>query len=107
MGSYDIRWKQSAERDLRHVDCQRIAQIIRAIESLSNEAFPPQHRKLRGTEELDRIRVRDYRENYRDLGRDAKGGMSNLKMRLRNYDLYGRIKRHYASIYGWKGNYKC
>ena len=64
MDFYEIRWKQSAERDLHRIDRQQIAQIIGAIESLSNDPFPSQHRKLRGTEKLYRIRVGDYRVIY-------------------------------------------
>lgn len=67
MDSYDIRWKQSAERDLRRIERQQIAQIIRATESLSNDPFAPQHRKLQGTEKLYRIRVGDYGGTYRWL----------------------------------------
>jgi len=100
MDSYEVRCKQSAERDLRRIDGQQIAQIIRVIECLSNDHFPSKHRKLRGTEKLYRIRVGEY-SILRHTGEyegDPKEKMSNLKMRLRNYDLYDGIKRHYASI---------
>jgi mRNA interferase RelE/StbE len=64
MGSYEIRWKRSAERDLRNIDPQQIPRIISAIESLAENPFPPQHRKLRGSEVDYRIRVGDYRVIY-------------------------------------------
>jgi mRNA interferase RelE/StbE len=64
MGFYEIQWKKSAEQDLRKVDRKEIPVIISAIESLSSNPFPPQHRKLRGTQKLYRIRVRDYRVIY-------------------------------------------
>lgn len=64
MGSYEIRWKGSAERDLRNIDPQQIPRIIQAIEFLVDNPFPPQCRKLRGSERDYRIRVGDYRAIY-------------------------------------------
>jgi mRNA interferase RelE/StbE len=64
MGSYEINWKHSAEKDLRGIDKQYIPRIIVAIESLSEDPFPYQHRKLKGTEASYRIRVGDYRIIY-------------------------------------------
>ena len=40
MGSYEIRWKGSAERDLRNIDLQQIPRIIQAIESFVENPFP-------------------------------------------------------------------
>ena len=64
MGSYEIRWKRSAERDLRNIDPQQIPRIIQAIEFLADNPFPSQCRKLRGSERDYRIRVGDYRVVY-------------------------------------------
>jgi len=64
MGSYDIQWKKSAEQDLRNIDQQQILHIINAVESLSSNPLPPQHRKLRGSEKNYRIRVGNYRVIY-------------------------------------------
>lgn len=64
MASYEIRWKGSAERDLRNVDPQQIPRIVRAIDFLVNNPFPSQCRKLRGSERDYRIRVGDYRVIY-------------------------------------------
>jgi mRNA interferase RelE/StbE len=64
MDSYEIRWKRSAERDLRNIDPQQVHQIIKAVESLVDNPFPPQHRKLRGSERDYRTRVGDYRVIY-------------------------------------------
>ncbi len=64
MDSYEIRWKNSAERDLRKISSAQIPQIIKAIESMVDNPFPPQHRKLRGSERDYRIRVGDYRVIY-------------------------------------------
>ncbi|WP_456474556.1 type II toxin-antitoxin system RelE family toxin [Candidatus Pyrohabitans sp.] len=64
MDSYEIRWKNSAERDLRKIDSQHVPRIIKAVESLVDDPFPPQRRKLRGSEQNYRIRVGNYRVIY-------------------------------------------
>ncbi|MCD6506738.1 type II toxin-antitoxin system RelE/ParE family toxin [Candidatus Poribacteria bacterium] len=64
MDSYEIRWKSSAERDLRNIDPQHVPRIIKAVESLVDNPFPSQHRKLRGSEQDYRIRVGNYRVIY-------------------------------------------
>lgn len=64
MDSYEIQWKQSAERDLRNLDRQQIPRIVRAIELLADNPFPHQSHKLRGTEQLYRIRIGNYRVIY-------------------------------------------
>jgi len=64
MGSYEIQWKRSAERDLRNIDPPQIPQIVQAVEPLIDNPFPSQCRKLRGSERDYRIRVGDYRVIY-------------------------------------------
>ena len=64
MESYEIQWKGSAERDLRKIDPQQVSRIIKAIESLVDNPFPPQCHKLRGVERVFWIRVGDYRVIY-------------------------------------------
>ncbi len=71
MGSYEIQWKRSAERDLHDIDRQYIPRIVKTIESLAANPFPSQYCKLRGTERLYRIRVGDYRVIYQ-ADNDAK-----------------------------------
>lgn len=60
MAFYKILWKRSAERDLRGIDRKQIPRIIKAVELLADDPFPPQHLKLRSTEQFYRIRVGDY-----------------------------------------------
>jgi mRNA interferase RelE/StbE len=64
MASYEVRWKRSAEKDLRKLDPHYIPQIIEAVESLANDPFGSQSRKLHGAEHTFRVRVRDYRVVY-------------------------------------------
>ncbi len=37
MGSYEIQWKSSAERDLRKIAPQQIARVVKAVDSLTSE----------------------------------------------------------------------
>ncbi|MEW5693524.1 MAG: type II toxin-antitoxin system mRNA interferase toxin, RelE/StbE family [Candidatus Hydrogenedentota bacterium] len=64
MGSYEIRWKKSALRELKKIDRQQIPRILEVIESLSIEPYPSQYRKLKGSEKEHRIKVGDYRVIY-------------------------------------------
>lgn len=64
MASYKIEWKHSAEKELKIIDRQYIPRIIKAVEALSDNPFPLQHRKLEGGEASYRIRAGDYRVIY-------------------------------------------
>jgi len=64
MASFEIFWKSSAEHDLRKIDHQYIPEIIKTVEGLSDNPFPNNSRKLRGSESSYRIRIRDYRVIY-------------------------------------------
>ncbi|MCH8023966.1 MAG: type II toxin-antitoxin system RelE/ParE family toxin [Candidatus Marinimicrobia bacterium] len=64
MDSYKIRWRNSAEKDLRNIDPQQVPRIIAAVESLVEYPFPRQSRRLQGSEWDYRVRVGDYRVIY-------------------------------------------
>ena len=64
MDSYEIRWKRSAERELRNLDSKQIFRILQKIETLATDPFPRGCHKLRATEQTYRIRVGDYRVIY-------------------------------------------
>jgi mRNA interferase RelE/StbE len=64
MGSYEIRWKHGAARDLRKPDKSVIVRIIAAVEGLAENPVPPDSRKLAGSERNYRVRVGDYRIIY-------------------------------------------
>ena len=64
MASYEVRWKQSAERDLRRLDPSRVPRIVRAVDLLADDPFPRESRKLQGTEKQYRLRIGDYRIIY-------------------------------------------
>ena len=64
MASYEIEWKHSAEQDLRSIDRQYIPLILEEVESLADNPFPSQVRKLYGAEASYRILVGEYRVLY-------------------------------------------
>ena len=64
MASYKIDWKLSAEKELRSIDRPYIHRILEAVESLAENPFPTQQRKLYGMESSHRIRIGDYRVIY-------------------------------------------
>lgn len=64
MALFEINWKSSSERDLRKIDKQHIPRILDAIESLANNPFPSQSKKLKDSESGFRLRIGDYRIIY-------------------------------------------
>jgi len=64
MDFYKVQWKHSAEQDLRNIDRQQIPRVVKSVETLAENPFPLQYRKLRGAKQLYRIRVGDYRVVY-------------------------------------------
>ena len=64
MGLFKLDPKESLEHDLRKIDRQFIPKILEAIENLSENPFPVQSRKMKGSESSYRLRVGDYRVIY-------------------------------------------
>jgi mRNA interferase RelE/StbE len=64
MALFEINWKSSSESDLRKIDKQYIPRIVDAIESLANNPFPSQSKKLKDSESGFRLRIGDYRIIY-------------------------------------------
>jgi mRNA interferase RelE/StbE len=56
MDLFKIDPKGSVEHDLRKIDRQFIPRILEAIESLSENPFPVQSRKMKGSESSYRLR---------------------------------------------------
>jgi len=63
MGKFEIIFKQSVAKDLRHIPKKDVARILKRIEALKNEPRPPGVEKLSGQEKY-RIRQGDYRIPY-------------------------------------------
>ena len=67
---YRVVLARSAERDLGGLSASTQDRLIRAIDGLAANPRPSSVKKLRGTRDLWRIRVGDYRVIYRvDDGR--------------------------------------
>lgn len=64
MASYSIRFKPSAEGDLRKLPKAMIPRVTGEIEKLRSNPFPRQAIKLKSVERLYRIRVGDFRVIY-------------------------------------------
>ena len=64
MGIYQIEWKKSALRELKHLDRQIVPRILAAVDSLSMQPLPAGVRKLQGSQRTYRIRVGTYRVVY-------------------------------------------
>ena len=65
MDSFEILYKPSTEKDLRLLPRPTIARVLSAINRLADDPFPKQALKLKGTEQLYRLRVGDYRVIYK------------------------------------------
>jgi len=61
--SYNLRFKRSAEKELRRVPKADLRRILQRIERLQAEPRPPGCEKLFG-ENVFRVRQRDYRILY-------------------------------------------
>jgi len=64
MASYKIEWKQSARKELTRLQKRTISRILRTIETLPDNPYPPGSRKLHGAECTYRLRAGDYRIIY-------------------------------------------
>ena len=64
MGSFRIKFKRSAEQDIRRIDRKLIPDILTKIEALADNPFPRQSLKLSGAETTYRLRIGDYRVIY-------------------------------------------
>lgn len=61
MAEYEVFFKASAEKELLQLPSAVLARIFPKIEKLAQNPHPPGAIKLRGAQDLWRIRVGDYR----------------------------------------------
>ena len=64
MPDYQIVFARTARKELEILDNELIRRILRKIESLTANPRPPGCEKLKGRENLWRVRVGDYRIIY-------------------------------------------
>jgi len=69
MDSFEIEFKRSAEKDLRRITSSSVREILERIEALTENPFPRQSQKLKGTQATYRLRAGEYRAIYQvDVG---------------------------------------
>jgi len=64
MPEYTITFARSARKELERLSADVVGRIFPRIEALAQNPRPPGCRKLRGFENLWRIRIGDYRVVY-------------------------------------------
>lgn len=70
MASYELRWKRSAEKELRQLPREAIVRLVELAESLRQNPFPTGSKKLTGTQNAYRVRTGDYRLVYEVQGNE-------------------------------------
>ena len=65
MASYRIEVSATAEKQIRKLPREDQIRVLRAIRSLASEPRPPGSRRIRGYDDVHRIRVGAYRILYR------------------------------------------
>ena len=63
--AYTVKFRSSAEKELRNVQKKDQGRVLRKIEALADNPYPPKVKKLSGEENYYRIQVGDYRVIYR------------------------------------------
>lgn len=64
MSRFVLRWKKSAQKQLRRLPKATVIKLVALAESLVNDPHPDGCRKLTGTEHTYRVRSGDYRIVY-------------------------------------------
>jgi mRNA interferase RelE/StbE len=69
MASYRIEVSATAEKQIRKLRREDQIRVLRAILALASHPTPPGSRKVRGYDDVFRVRVVTYRVLYRVAGR--------------------------------------
>lgn len=85
--SYQVIIKPAAQRQIRKLPRAAQVRVVARIEVLAETPYPPDVRKLTGSDDLFRVRVGDYRIIYQV--RDAKLLVLVVKVGHRR-DIYDR-----------------
>lgn len=64
MASFRISWKTSALKELKGLPSEVVTRIVRRVDKLAEDPFPPGSKKLVGSQHMYRIREGDYRVVY-------------------------------------------
>ena len=85
-GKYRVQVARSARKQLESLDNALIARIVSHIDALVNNPRPRGCRKLRGENNLWRLRVGDYRVIYAISDRERVVDISAVRNRREAYD---------------------
>ena len=86
MPKYSITFARSARKELESLSNILIARILPKIEALASDPRPHGCRKLRGSQELWRIRVGDYRVIYSIQEKQITVDVIGVRHRSEAYD---------------------
>ena len=64
MDSYQIKWSNSAKKELRKIDKKFIPKLIKVVEQLAINPYPQEIKKIVNSDNNYRVRVGEYRIIY-------------------------------------------
>ena len=85
MFSYEIVFARTARKEIEAIDSKTSARILRRIESLSIDPRPSGCEKLKGEDNLWRIRIGDYRVIYSIFDKEKLIDISIIRHRRDAY----------------------
>jgi mRNA interferase RelE/StbE len=83
---YAITFARSARKELEELDTTVVSRIFQKIEALAREPRPAGCRKLKGSRDLWRIRIGDYRVLYAVNDNECLVDMIAVRHRSKAYD---------------------
>jgi mRNA interferase RelE/StbE len=83
---YAITFARSARKELEELDTTVVSRIFQKIEALAREPRPAGCRKLKGSRDLWRIRIGDYRVLYAVNDNECLVDIIAVRHRSKAYD---------------------
>jgi mRNA interferase RelE/StbE len=84
-GKYNVQLARSARKELESLDKSIVVRIFARLVALSDDPRPPGCKKLRGANDLWRVRVGDYRVIYAISDRERVVDVSAIHHRSDAY----------------------
>lgn len=85
-GEYEVTFARSARRELEALPAPIVARVVARVEALSQDPRPRGCRKLRGANDLWRLRVGDYRVIYAVSDKDRAVDIVAVRHRREAYE---------------------
>lgn len=89
MANYSLSARRSFEKALQKLPVKTVRLIVERTRQLSEDPFGPNMKKLKGTKQLYRLRVGDYRVIYTV---DTEGRIIVLVLVGHRKDVYRKLK---------------